>query len=239
MTYCTVVGHIQAVLAVCGLQKEKERIASLNALLVQHGMETPGRIPHSPPLLSSSTVASDSMHEALRRFMTDYSTDPFVWPFLKGLSHLLKAQLGVSAFWMLANGASWFFFLFFSFSLWPVCCQSLCVWRWVMVSEAFTEGSYPRFMEDSVILLCRYFRYVRSSDDLLGIVPEGSHGWEVEHGISDRQIIRMMNAMKGAGSLDSRPAGSLFDTGIPRSNQDGALDEKSSAEGLCPACVFL
>jgi len=115
MTYCTVVGHIQAVLAVCGLQKEKERIASLNALLVQHGMETPGRIPHSPPLLSSSTVASDSMHEALRRFMTDYSTDPFVWPFLKGLSHLLKAQLGVSAFWMLANGASWVFFFSFHF----------------------------------------------------------------------------------------------------------------------------
>jgi len=40
------------------------------------------------------------------------------------------------------------------------------------VSEAFTERAYPTFMEDAVVLLCGYFRYVPSTPSK--IVGEGA-----------------------------------------------------------------
>jgi hypothetical protein len=41
--------------------------------------------------------------------------------------------------------------------------QSPTVWRWIVVSEAFTERAFPTFMEDAVVLLCGFFRYVPPS----------------------------------------------------------------------------
>ena len=68
-------------------------------------------------------------------------------------------------------------------------------------------------------------------------MPTGSHGWDVEHSLSDRQLARMLGALRKAGSFETGSSGTLSDTGIPRTNQDGSLDEPESS--ICPSCVLL
>ena len=91
-------------------------------------------------------------------------------------------------------------------------------------------------MEDSVVLLCGYFRYVGSGAG--SSVPAGSHAWDVEHSLSDAQLKKMLGAVRTAAAFQAGTTGSFLDTGIPRLNQGGALDHQE-AEGRCPACVLL
>ena len=65
-------------------------------------------------------------------------------------------------------------------------------------------------------------------------MPTGSHGWDVEHSLSDRQLARMLGALRKAGSFETGSSGTLSDTGIPHTNQGGSLDElESSVRRAC------
>jgi hypothetical protein len=129
------------------------------------------------------------------------------------------------------------------------------VWRWVVVSEAFTERAFPTFMQDAIVLLCGYFRYVPpaevaaagthgsggggagSAAASAAGVPAGAHGWDVEHSLSDKRLTRMLGALKPSTATRSSvgTTGKLADTGALRTNQDGALDE--AEDSPCPACA--
>ena len=108
--------------------------------------------------------------------------------------------------------------------------RSSTVWRWIVIDESFTERGDERFVEEAIGLLMGFFRYVGPEKD--AGVPTGSQGWDVEHSLSDRQIGRLLSICRKASKLDIAPSGQLVDTGIPRSNQDGALDE--GMDSLCP-----
>ena len=168
----------------------------------------------------SSIEASNKMQSALRRFISSYAADPAAWPFLKGLATLVHRQRGHPT-----------------------------VWRWSVRTEHLTERGFPTFMEDVVPLLMGYFRYVAPHDEETGggvsgilsnrgnSVPVGSHAWDVEHSLSDRQLTRMMTVLRRAVTFDTGTSGEFYDTGIARTNQDGELDE--SDDSICPSCFFL
>jgi hypothetical protein len=183
-----------------------------------------------PPSVAApfSTVeAATKMQAALLHFIFRYSADPASWPFLKGVVALLNRQH-----------------------------RHPTVLRWIVRGEDLTERGFPSFMEDAVPLLMGYFRYVPHFDEesgggegrkdrergsMLAVsrrgVPISCHAWDVEHSLSDRQLARINGALQTVRSFDTSTSGSVVDTGIPRTNQGGALDEAERA--ICPLCSLL
>ena len=138
----------------------------------------------------------------------------------------------------------------------PACwrAQSAGVWRWVVPGEALTERTYPSLMEDAVLLLCGYFRFVGPDGGAHGTggtggggggeaaVEAGSGGWDVEPSLSDRQLSAMLRTLRAAGGLAAGrgadgQTGRLVETAARRTNADGALDEPGGS--ICPTCVLL
>lgn len=112
--------------------------------------------------------------------------------------------------------------------------QSPTVWRWVVLDETFTETGDDTFTRDAVELLMGYFKHAAAGAPH---VPLGSHGWDVEPTMSDRHIRRLLDATRVARRSDMSPSGDLVDTGLPRTNQDGTLDEPDDCLSLY--CLIL
>jgi hypothetical protein len=197
---------------------EKARRDRLSQLLIEHGMVTPGSASQSPsndnpsaPL--SSLMASEAMADALRRFVSTYTSDPGVRPFVRGLVELITQQHKTST-----------------------------VVRWVLPTETFTERAFPTFMDDAVLLMCGFFRYIApgTGGERWG-VPAGDHGWDVEHSLSDRQLSGMMSTLRYHASSSMTESvgvsGRIVVTDLPRTNQNGDFDEPSGS--ICPACAIL